>query len=144
MPSWSIFAILTGLLWSHLPHTINHCWCFRYVMLLYNRMTAQIPSFLVTLWQWVNVKVINVEFSHIYHKIKLERNWFISLQTLANIKHIPCNIIEVEFSPLSINYAVKVYMSLNRPTHHGSILNFIQFHWQICKKISCFLIQLRP
>ena len=42
----SILAILTGLLWSHLPCQINYCKCLGYFMQLYNRMTTQTLAFL--------------------------------------------------------------------------------------------------
>ena len=45
MLKWSIFLILTGLLWGHLPHTINQGKCLGYFMPLYNRMTAQVLTF---------------------------------------------------------------------------------------------------
>ena len=43
---WSIFAMITGLLWSHLPHIINHHKHLSYFMQLYNRTITQVPVFL--------------------------------------------------------------------------------------------------
>ena len=40
-----IFTIFTGLLHSHLPHTINHRKHLSSSMQLYNRMTAQVLAF---------------------------------------------------------------------------------------------------
>ena len=50
----STFAILTGLLRSRLPYIINHHEHFSCFMQPYNTMT----TFTVSLWPWVNVKVI--------------------------------------------------------------------------------------
>ena len=91
--NWSIFATLTGLLGSHLFYMINHsksCGNFRP---LYNRLDCTSSQFFVTIWLSVKVKVISnwsqhVEYGCIRHHTKVERKWFISVQTKVSVRVI--------------------------------------------------------
>ena len=97
----SIFAILTRLLYSHLPYTINnheHMSCF---MQLYNRMT-----------EWQNDFTTEC------------------VQTHDDVKHIFNKITEFSF-PSILLVQNKFSISFSKPAGCGNILNFIQIdNWR--------------
>ena len=103
----------------HLSYTINYCESLSYFLPLYNRMTSQ-PH---TISQHVTLREYqshfhwyqNVEYSHFYHRIKFERNWFITLQTQASLNHILYKV--TEFSPLSTDCAKQTNKKVQVWTH---------------------------
>ena len=94
MIKWSIFAIPRGLLHthSHLPYIFNHHEHFSCFMQLYNRMTTHFYTFPVSLWPWVNIKVVQTG-------IKLKSLVASSHMRMINIYD---KITLVEFSPLDL------------------------------------------
>ena len=63
---------------------------------------------------------------------QFERNWLISTEMQASLKHI--FIKSTRYSSLPSILIIKS-LSLNRPTGHGSLINFIKINRENCEKM---------
>ena len=110
MLNQSIFAILKGILHNHFPYIIMNIW----VAPNFQQNDGTSSTFPWTLWPWVNIKVIQIEWNQtaelksVQHHIhtKFETNWSTSVLAHYNVKHIFHKIMSAEFPPLNITCAI--------------------------------------
>ena len=130
MFNWSIFPILTGILWSHLFYILNHRECLGDFMPLHNRVTVQVLAFSEPCdpgWRASPFKVVSICRS--MSCVSSCQVWIksvVSIWTQANLKHTLFKITKVEFSLLNHvrekankqKSKNKNNLSINRPAHH--------------------------
>ena len=132
MLKWSIFTKLTGFLCSYLPYIANNYECLGYYMPLYNDCTSS--SFLVILWPWVKITVIhsgyqNIKFNHVYHQIKFERNWFVSVQT-QEVNKLTAGLFSLNIGWTTQNeYEIQTNKSQQHDTLHPNPVITLGDHW---------------